>query len=285
MQQFIIILNRTLIIGYAICILPLVLGLVTGRSIPVVTQNPLAHFIQSERQSVLEKSKSTTLNLYMPKSFYPLYLSDPKISYNSGHLWDYVRYFQQVVEALPASYAADANAMLGFCYFHQKKFKESYDSYSRSLEQNPAFLWTYYNLALIEFKAGNYDKTVFLLDLMFKLNPEISIKVISSSKIYADVLRGHRGVFDFSIELKETCGDAMRMSVISLYQLKKYSEVLSAVQYAISSGFEPKEVFYYYAGLAANALGDAPHAEAFRQLAGQGAGELYTGQDISVRFF
>lgn len=286
MPQFLTVVNRTLIIGYIVCILPLMAGFVTGHPVPGISQTPWAHFIQTQRQSVLAKSKMTALNLFMPADFSVLYEFLRPGSKEGVRLpYSYIPYFRQVVQILPPVFAADAYAMLGFCYFHEGKIKESYESYTKSLEGNPAFLWTYYNLATIEFKARRYDRTVFLLEQMFKLNPEISARVISSSKIYTDVLRSHQGPFDFFGELKATYGDAMRLMVASLYQMKKFPELLTASQYAVVSGFEPAGVFNYYAGLAADALGDAAKAEALRKSAGQGAGDTYTGQDISVRFF
>ncbi|GEM_PF-3396261 len=286
MPQFLIVVNRVLVIGYIVCMLPLVAEFVTECPLLYVSKTPWAHFIQTERQNVLAKSKMMALNLYMPADFTLMYdFLRPETNDHLGYLSFYVRYFQQAAQTLPPAYAADAYAMLGFCYFHQDKFKESYESYTRSLEQNPAFLWTYYNLAVIEFRSRNYDKAVFLLDRMFKVNPEISIQVLSSSKIYTDILRGNQGAIDLPGELKATYADAMRMLVISLYQLKKFPELLNTAQYAVASRFEPAAVFNYYAALAADALGDAPKAAAFRKLAGQEAGDAYTGQDIFVRFF
>src|SRR3989338_9680678 len=256
MPQFLTHLNRILILFYIICILPLAAGFVTGHPVPGAGQTPWGSLIRAEHQNVLAKSKMISLNLHKPEDFKLLYhLSGPEAVESLKRLHYYVIYFQQVAQTLPPVHSADAYAMLGFCYFHQNKFKESYENYTKSLEQDPTFLWTYYNLAVIEFKARNYDKAVFLLDRMFKVSPEISAKIISSSKVYSDVLRDHQGPLVFPRELKATYADAMRMMVISLYQTKKFPELLTTARYAASSGFVPAAVFDHYAALAADTMG------------------------------
>ncbi len=71
MTQFLFVVNRALIIGYIVCILPLLAGFVINRSFPIVSRAPWARAIEQDRQNVLAKSKTMALNLLMPTDFTP----------------------------------------------------------------------------------------------------------------------------------------------------------------------------------------------------------------------
>lgn len=269
--------NGILGLAYLCLVVPLWGGYLNPSTAPV--KNPLSAFIETLRHQSLEKAQVRTINLLMPADYEDLvvFLNGPHAA-DPQKLSTYAAYFRALTQVLPAPYSADAYAMLGFCLYHQKKTVEARESYMKSLELNPAFLSTYYNLAVIEFQAGNYGKSAELVSNMMALNPEISLRVIASSKIYSDIIRG-RSRIDPSAEIKTTFGDAMRILVISQYRLGKFSEMINAARYAVGSGFGPAEVFEYYAALALMTDDQRHQAEASVK------DGVYRGEDIAARFF
>ena len=63
------------------------------------------------------------------------------------------------------------------------------------------------------------------------------------------------------------------------------AEVAGAARYAIQSGFAPADVFNFYAALAAGSDGDRQKADALLKDAAMQNTDIFTGKDLSVRFF
>ena len=286
-----IILNRInifLVILYIVVVLPLWAGLLRDSHFSFPGLHGINPAIAAERQKIRQQSKIKVLNLLMPSGYADLVdLSRSRRDPESVDLDKYIGYYAQAAAVLPVPFSADAHAMLGFCYYHEGKIKESYESYLRALEENPAFIWTYNNLALLQFKQGDYPKAAALLEQGLKSDPQTSVKVLASSKIYADIMRDAKDGVDLPAELKSAYSDAARMLVISLYRMGKFPETISAAQYAVTSGFEPAAVFYYYAGAALEASGDHLKAQEFLKAVGPGHEheDVFTGQDLAARIF
>lgn len=279
MPQFLPIANRTLLIVYLIVFLPLFVCVLSGRSFPLVDRTPWKRFVDRERERVVERSKIMTLNLYKPSNFKILYqFAERSTKADAAVLGAHILYFKELAEVLPVPLNADAYAMLGFCYFHQGKTDEALLNYARSLEGNPVFLSTYFNLALVYFRAGNYSQASELISRMMAMTPELTLRIIAASKIYTDILRDGSGL-DPSVEIKKTYADAMRLLVISLYRQGRSQEVLNAAQYAVASGIGPVEFFQYYAALSMAGQDDGLKAQV------QTREGFFTAEDITARLF
>lgn len=275
-------INRTLLIVYVLVAIPLWINYLRPSA---VTPGFFRTHIEQLRRHSQENAQLRTINLLMPANYKELmaFLNSPE-GRDPQALSSYALYFRALAQKLPAPLSADAHAMLGFCHYHQHKTAEALSSYMTSLEINPIFLWTYFNLALIHFRDGNYEQSVALVERMMSMNPELSLRVITSSKIYTDILRDQSG-FDLAGEVKKTYADALRIAVISQYRLKNFPQVVETARYAIQSGFGPPEVFNNYASLATGSEQDRRQAEALFKEADVQKGNIYTGQDISARFF
>jgi tetratricopeptide (TPR) repeat protein len=288
MNTFLNRFNIALAVVYIAVVLPLWGGFLKESTPAWPGFSAISRALSGERRHIREQSDVKLLNLLMPPQFSDLAaLSQSRRDPKSVDLAQYNGYFRQAALVLPAPLRADADAMQGFCYFHQGKTKEAYDSYLKALEENPAFLWTYTNLAFLQFKEGDYAKAAMLLTQGLKINPEDSLKAISSSKIYSDILRDIPGGIHWPSELKDTYSQAARMLVLSLYRMGQFPQTVETAQYAISAGFEPTEFFYYYAGLALNASGEHEKAKNFLGAVTSAAQQtdVFTGQDFSVRIF
>lgn len=144
------------------------------------------------------------MNLLMPAGYQELTaFLNASVGPEPQALFPFIAYYRTLTEVLPKPVSADAHAMLGFCYFHQGKTDEALANYTRSLEQNPVFLSTYFNLALLHVRAGNYAQASELISRMMTLTPELTLRIIASSKIYTDILRDGSGM-DPSTEIKKT---------------------------------------------------------------------------------
>jgi|CXWL01.1.fsa_nt_gi tetratricopeptide (TPR) repeat protein len=283
MRTYLNFINSALLVVYLLAVFPLWCGYLWP-STPS-SKGALKKYIENVRHQSHEKAQIRTINFLIPEDYRELmgFLNTPD-GRDPLSLIPYVTYFRTLAEVLPAPYSADAYAVLGFCYSHQNKDADAFASYAKSLQINPAFIWTYYNLALINFQEENFGESVELIERMISLNPELSLRIIASSKIYSDILRDQTGI-DLDVEIKKTYADALRILVISQYRLKKFPEVAGVARYAIQSGFGPVDVFNFYASLAAGSDDDRQKAdEMFKDAAMQNA-DIFTGKDLSVRFF
>ncbi len=276
-------INCILIFLYLLVAVPLWKGYLYPK--PEIPKGFLRQQVASLRQKTLEKAKIRRMNLLMPADYKELLaFNGSPVGRDPDALMSYQLYYQDLSDVLPPPLSADAYAMLAFCYFHQHKISDALNYYEKSLAVNPAFVWTYYNLAVIHFRAGDYDKVLELSSRFIGLAPEYTFRIIASSKVYTDILGGGPGL-DFSEEIKKTYSDFFRMLVISQYRLTKFSELVSTARYAIGSGFGPVEVFGFYASLASGSDDDRGKAEAFFQNAPGEEKSIYSGQDIFPRFF
>ena len=283
MRTYLKFINPALLVVYLLLAFPLWSGYL--RPSTSSCGGALRSYIENLRHQSHAKAQIQTINLLMPADYHELtgFLNTPD-GMDPQTLIPYAMYFQALAEVLPAPYSADAYAMQGFCYYHQNKDANALDSYAKSLEINPAFIWTYYNLALIDFEGENYEKSAELIGRMISLNPELSLRIIASSKIYSDILRDQAGT-DLGGEIKKAYADALRILVISQYRLKKFPEVVGVARYAIQSGFGPADVFNFYASLAAGSDDDRQKADALLKDAAMQNADIFTGKDLSVRFF
>ncbi|MBL8013980.1 MAG: tetratricopeptide repeat protein, partial [Candidatus Omnitrophica bacterium] len=211
-------INIVLIILYILLVVPLWSGFLKDSDGRLAFRG-LSRMISTQRQEVQDRSKMIMLNVLMPKDFEGLvaFVTPGQRADNVDWI-GYLSYFEFAASVLPVPLNADAYAMSGFCQFHQGKADEAVVSYTRALEINPIFVPTYYNLAVLRFRAGEYAQASELISRMLALNAELSFKVIASSKIYADII-GEVPAFDFTKTMAGLYVDALRILVASQYRI------------------------------------------------------------------
>lgn len=271
-------INVLLIFLYIIVVLPLWSDMLRVSPSPVFP--PLiGRMIADQRNEVHDRAQVALLNALMPPSFADL--AESALSKRDTETVDwgiYRAYFQHAASVLPAPLNSDAYALTGFCVYRQGQADGALSSYRRALELNPGYATTYYNLAVLYFKAGDYANAADLISRMMAMNREASLSVIATSKFYLDILRDRHGMDPF-LELNKTYAEAMRVLVISQYRLGKFPELANAARFAVASGFEPAEVFQYYTALSAAGRDERIRVQASAN------DPLYSGQDLTVRLF
>ncbi len=186
-------------------------------------QNFLLSHIQKERANVEARAKLVTLNQLMPSFDYLFaYIQNPSGEFEKGRLRGfngYINYYEKVAAYMP--HYAEAHGLLGFLYYQEGDTEKAKGSYLKAITLDQEFFWYPYSLGLILFKEGQYAEALALLNKAVKLNPELTIKKILSSKIYLDILRsGNINQFPWEQRLQEAYRQAYLLMVLSQQHLQ-----------------------------------------------------------------
>jgi len=211
----------------------------------------LAFYFFLDISPAVRTAQLRVLNRVIPTSGkYLIDLMDRKAEFDKDRMAEHLLYFQKVVEFLPQR--ADSHAMLGFCYFYAGQTKKALAGYERSVELNPAFFWSDYNLGLLYFKEGRYQQAVEPLHLALSTNPEVTLAIFYSSKVYGDIIQEENiPQGEVLRRLQEGYADARRLLVLSYYALGEYQKMFEEAARAIQLQQDRDGFFHYYAGLAA----------------------------------
>ena len=215
--------------------------------------------------------KSRILNYFEVPLDYLILYSEGKEAFNKEKFIEYIDYFKVLLDYVPQ--LAEANGILGYCFYYLGHEKEAIQYYKEAVRLNPNFFWFYYDLGVIYFKTQDYQKAVEILQTAILLNPKDTIRLIGMSKILVNV--GSRSadvnqpvnLFNFAMELDHRLKIAYEKSyeliVLSYYQLKNYAKLKEAILEFIRYDLTDKEPFYYYAGIACYYLGEYADAVLF----------------------
>ncbi len=218
---------------------------------------PLKRHMIFERDKAIVKAKSITLNQTLP-SFQDLVKF---IKRDQGSFLDerYIQYYEKVTNFFPQ--IAEAEGLLGFCYYHNGNLDQAILHFQKAIDLNPRFFWHYYNLGVIYSQSGRYQLANELLKRAVALRPEETIKALYRSKIYQQILSEWQGgAPDLIGQLKSGYIQAVQMIIANHYQLAHYSEMLFFTQQALSTGWDQRGEFSYWAGLAAFKMQDFEEA-------------------------
>ncbi len=83
-----------------------------------------------------------------------LALEDTSVQVPKEQLIKYLGYYEDMIKNNGLS--ADAIAMRGFCYFHLGQKDKAKAAYQQAVDLNPRFFAFQYNLAVLDFQAGDY---------------------------------------------------------------------------------------------------------------------------------
>ena len=99
----------------------------------------------------------------------------------------WTHYFKRVIDLMPN--LAEAHGMLGFCYAHLHRDKEAIAALRQAIAINPYFWGFYYNLGAMYLSQNNFPESLQCFQKALATPPELNAVFISSSKIYADLVR------------------------------------------------------------------------------------------------
>ncbi len=134
----------------------------------------------------------------------------------------YLRYFKDVARLSPQR--ADAVGMQGFCYYHLGQYDRAVESYTKAIGLVPQFFGFHYNLAVVDFKTGQYAKAADELNKALSFDPKASLAYIfSSSKIYGMILIAKMQILGKPVEqqFEENYRKAYQLMVATQYHLQK----------------------------------------------------------------
>ncbi len=103
-------------------------------------------------------------------------------------LREYLAYYKTVDAYIPGR--DDAKAMMGFCYYYMGNDKKALSAYKRSVDLNPYFFWSHYNLGVIHLQNRHYGQAAEFFRKAIAIKPQVTLKIISSSKLYREILSG-----------------------------------------------------------------------------------------------
>jgi len=225
-------------------------------------RNPFVRPLLEQRAEVKRKAKTTTLDHLRP----PLNALARHIRTREplppGQFRAYIPYYQRVVEYFPSM--AEAHTILGFCYAASGDPEKAVNAYQGSIQVNPEFFWSYYNLGLILFRAGRYDAAASLLENAVTKNPAVTMRVLYGSPAYRQIMASDTQ-FDYAVDkaLRSGYREAYELLVLSYERMGQHPQMLQTAVRAAQAGLDNDGRFSYYAGKAAYLVQDHPGAVTF----------------------
>jgi tetratricopeptide (TPR) repeat protein len=198
--------------------------------------------------------------------------------FKTGRWPDAVRAYTEAIETFPASHAAHAG--LGSVQAAQGKLPQAIDSYKHAQSITPLLQYAgvLYDLYATSGKKAEAQQQADLVDVIAKLEEASNMKANRTlALIYANQDRNlpralELAQADFEVRQDVYTYDALAWA---LYKNKRYEEAQRAYEQALKLG-TPEALFFYHAGMIANALDD--RAGARKQL--EKALQLNAGFDI-----
>jgi len=181
-------------------------------------KNSIIPHIKEEREKVKIKAKAIHLNHYLP-SFGDLvkFVADTKRG-QAGNLSAYKKYYGKVVEAFPQ--ISEAHGILGFCDFYLGNELSARNSLQKSIITNPNNFWSHYNLGVIQFKNSEYGPALKSFTSAAKINPQITMNLLSNSKVYTQVFGGLGNINELVVrDIKRTYHNNKSLMTICAKQL------------------------------------------------------------------
>lgn len=93
---------------------------------------------------------------------------------------EYLRYYEKLIEHFPNK--ADAYGMIGYFKNQLGQVDEALKAYEKSVEINPNFFWTRFNLGVLYYQQGDYPSASRHLQTALRLDPDQTIAAIEVSK-------------------------------------------------------------------------------------------------------
>ena len=139
------------------------------------------HVIETQRITSL-KAKSLVLGYQTPdfKSLAQNLLENHVFNSTELHDYragrDYLSFYKKASELFPNNF--EFFYMQGICYFWMGDLPSAESNLRQSLQINPVFFWSYYNLGLLYLKNGKIDAAIELFSIARHVTPPITQKFL-----------------------------------------------------------------------------------------------------------
>ncbi len=203
--------------------------------------------------SIMRNAVSQTISrLTPPINYFELYV-EPQGDFNKDGLKECIYYHQKVAYFFPYQ-SPEANSMLGFCYYRYGRVDRAVQAYQRSLELNPVYFWSYYNLGVIAYNRKDYPRAYSYFRTATEQDMVKTMLIISQSKVYSDVIASDKAAtqgYDVEKSVKSGYEKAYIGIMATLFKAEKYAQLLQFSVKNASAKEQGQDIYYFYAGLAA----------------------------------
>lgn len=152
------------------------------------SKNSLVANIIKEHNSIQEKSKLLTLSYYATSFSYFANIingtQEPDKDQMGGAIYTYYQMANQLLPDIDS-----AHYLLGYCEYYRGNLDEALAQYKRSIDLDPYFFWSYYNLGVIYFRQGDFLNSAEVLSRAFSLKNEITLGVLHQNPFYQQIWR------------------------------------------------------------------------------------------------
>ena len=183
-----------------------------------------------------------TLCLYDPKTYDVLHdVAQKDGIVDKPDIKKYLKFYKKVAVYMPDR--ADANGLIGFCYYKIGQNEKAIAYYQKAIQLNPNFFWFYHNLGVIFFKNKEYDKAANAFAKAVQTDTNKSLMYIhSSQRIYIPIYKGKIKTFsDMKDQIDRGVADSYYYLSLCLKVMGKEKESIvffnkSAMQNKIVTG-------------------------------------------------
>jgi len=186
-----------------------------------VFNNSAARHIFNERDKAKLRVGMMSINSFKPESFdFFFEFIQGNGNIKPGGLGRYIDYYKRIAEYYP--HVVGGRETLGFCYYYLGKKEKAQEAYNQAIKSHPDFFWPYYNLGIIYFQDGRYEKSLTLLRRAVRCSPSETLKKMYTSRSYGEILR-HSSRFNYAVDqsLKESYQNSYKLIALGeLYQKK-----------------------------------------------------------------
>jgi tetratricopeptide (TPR) repeat protein len=200
----------------------------------------------------LIRARMQTLNRIRPYDIGKLpYLSYEKDFMSKDSIIETMNYMRKVKNYRPGE--PGLNSVIAYCYYYLGDMPMAIEYYLRDLKENPEYFWSHYNLGLIYFKQGDFDKSVGEFKKVLELRPDVAANQMRNWSVYHQII-GQRQTID-KVLPTESLGvfyqNLYKMLIKGQEELNDFSGMEISAQHIIEMNVGGEEVFYYYSGVAA----------------------------------
>ncbi len=242
---------RRLGIGFILVIVFFIFVLIIRGEYPKL-RDQLAHckiftgLIQTQ-EDVHKRAQYITVDYFTPsfESLNQFVASRGKTSI--GNLEQYENYYTKMIAAFPKM--AEAYAMLGFVDYYLGKEEAAIGSFQKATELNPYLFPAYYNLGVIYFKNHNYAESLLFFKKAVTISPEITFKIVKSSKLYQDLIVNPKTHAVTVPDLNKSYLEGYKLLVADCYYLKNTKAMNTIAQHALDLKLGEANFFSRYMNL------------------------------------
>ncbi|MBL8012264.1 MAG: tetratricopeptide repeat protein [Candidatus Omnitrophica bacterium] len=132
----------------------------------------------------------------------------------------YLNYAHALIHMEPQK--PDAWGLAGFCYAQLNDYPAAIDAYTKAINQVPQFFGFHYNLAVVYFKAKQYDKSLEEAQKVMTSDPQSSLMfILISKRLYALIMetKAERYALAVEAQIKRVYEQAYQLMVANQYCL------------------------------------------------------------------